>query len=586
MKKTTVLMTIVLMTTMLTAQVDTARFRLEYNAKLENIQKINQQAQFTDTNTSNIDFEYFITPLQPDLTFNLSRIAPAKLTSDPMKRLYRDFLKLGFGYPVSPLVELCVHNPDNRKYSYGLNVYHLSNWSPQVGKMMNNYAYAPSSDTRALVFFNSFFKNQTLYSSIGYNHELATFYGFNRDSLSYLPDIDYFRSKEYRDSLNNSFHHVKAELGIRSNYLQDDRKLKQDVRLNYDMIYTHQRDIENHVALKSFFGYDARFMKISGSQNYRIDFNVDFWNNSFNALDTLNNRRQNYSLAVEFKPTMNFTIKEYHLLLGIGMPIIYNLETAKTSVPLYPVAELQLGIVPGILSLYAGVDGKTSFNSLQQLIYENPFLKPNIDSLRFTKCQISVYGGVKGNLVKKLNYHLSARFSNVKNQHFFMLDTASYLKNQFTVIYKNVQILNVNLNLNWQVLSHLFLNFDANYWGYFNFDRKDDVAWYSPNLTFAFNGKYILKEKYVFDLNFDLQFGRKGLVPGSEAGQYWVKTLAPILNFGVGFEYLINKRFSAFATASNIAFQRYSQYSDFKAFGLHAIAGITYSFGDENISKK
>ncbi len=562
--------------------VDTARFSFSYNPKLSGFSKINQQAIIVDTVSSEVHFDYYITPQQPDLTFAPSPLEPAKLANDPMKRLYRDYLKVGFGYPITPLIELSIHNPDNRKYSYGLNVHHFSSWANQIGEKMKKYAYGPTSNTKAHLFFNTFFKNQTLYSSLSYNHKLAMLYGFNRDSLAYIPDLDHYYRKEFRDTLNNSYHHLRAEIGLRSNYTLEDRKFKQDVRLNYDLVSTFQKDMENHVGVRSYFAYDARFLKISGTQNYRLDFNFDFFNDQFNDLDSLAQKRKDYSVLIEFKPTINFSIKEYHLLLGAGVPIAYSLDLGKTKVPIYPVVELQLGVIKGILSIYAGLDGQTRFNSLQNLLAENPFVKPQIDSLRFTHSQINVYGGIKGNLVKKLNYHISARYAYEKDHHFFILDTASLLKNQFAVIYQNVNTLNVSFNMNWQVLSQLSLNLDANYWGYF-FDRTDQVAWYSPTWSVAFSGNYVVNGKMIFDLNCDLQFGRKALVPHGTEGVYTIETMKPILNFGVGFEYIISKRFSAFATISNIAFQNYSQYYDFRAYGMNALIGITYSFGDESL---
>ena len=562
--------------------IDTARFRLDYTPQLFNFSKINQQAVIVDTVSSEVNFDYYITPQRLDLTFAPSPLEPVKLSTDPMKRLYRNYLKMGFGYPVTPLIELAVHNPDNRRFSYGLNVHHFSSWADQIGKKMKNYAYAPTSNTKAHLFFNTFFRNQTLYSSVTYNHKLATLYGFHRDSLSYISDIERYYAKGYRDTLNNSYHHLRAEIGLRSNYVLEDKKIKQDVRLNYDLVSTFQKDMEHHIGIKSYYAYDARFLKISGSQNYKLDFNFDFFQNNFNSFDSLDKKTQDYSLLVEFKPTMNFTVKEYHLLLGVGVPIAYNWHQGETRVPVYPVTELQLGLIKGILSIYAGVDGKTRFNSLQSLLAENPFVKSQLDSLRFTKSQVNVYGGVKGNLVKKLNYHIAARYAYEKDRHFFVLDTNSLLHNQFDVIYQNVNTLNASFNMNWQVLSQLFLNLDANYWAYF-FDRTDQVAWYSPQWSVAFTGRYVVKNKMIFDLNFDLQFGRKALVPHSTEGVYSIQTMKPILNFGAGFEYIISKRFSAFATINNIAFQNYSKYYDFRAYGMNAMVGVTYSFGDESL---
>jgi hypothetical protein len=562
---------------------------LDFTPRLQNFQKITQPASIPDEPQEPVDFEYEIVPQSIDLSFSPTPIKPVKLPGEVMKKLYRNFLKVGFGYPATPLGELCIHNFDNTKFSYGLNVNHISGWAPPIGKTMKNYAYAPFSDTRTLLFLNTFFKNQTLYSSVGYNHEVAHLYGFSRE-LGF--DSSYYE-KPYRDSLINNFHHLRAEIGLRSNFVQEDAKLKQDIRLHYDFLYTHRKDMENNIGLTSVFAYDVNFNKLNGFLRPQVDFNLDYYmNNWYNEAQVLNTTFNSYKL--EFVPTVKFAVREYHIRLGIGLPIINSLDAVmqgEAKCPVYPVAEVQLGVVPGILSIYAGIDGNTKYNSLKDLLYENPFVKPGLDSLRFTKTQFSVYGGVKGNLVKKLNYHISARYSHTNDMAFFFLDTLSLLKNQFDVVYSNVDLLNVCANINWQVVDKLYLNLEANYWGYFNL-KSIDKPWYKPEWEVAFSGKYYLKEKFIFDLNMKLGFGSWGLSPTRiedincpNLFSYAPKEMKPILNFGAGFEYLVTKRFSCFAMVNNIGAQYFSKYYDFNNLGFNAIIGITYSFGDESLRK-
>jgi len=557
--------------------IDTARFRLDFTPKLQNFNKITQPAVIPEETQEPLDFEYEIVPQLFEQPFSPVPIKPVKFPGDVMKKLYRNFIKIGFGYPITPIGELCIHNFNHSKFSYGLNANHISGWAPPIGKKMKKYAYHPFSDTRILLFFNTFFKNQTLYSSVGYNHEVAHLYGFNRD-LGF--DSHYYK-KSYRDSLKNNFHHLYAEVGIRSNFAQEEPKLKQDVRLNYDFLYTYKKDMENYIGLTSTFGYDFMFKKLNGFLHPQLDFNLSFYNHKWNNKKNISN-----SYKIEFVPTVKFAVREYHIRLGIGIPIVNSLN-GKAKCPVYPVAELQLGILPGILSLYAGVDGETKYNSLKDLLYENPFLKPGIDSLRFSKTQISIFGGVKGNIVKKLNYHISARYSRTNDMKFFLLDTNSLLKNQFDVVYSKVDFVNVCANLNWQVVNKLYLNLEANYWGYFNLNNIEK-PWYKPNWEIALSGKYYLKEKFIFDANMKLGFGSYALVPRLDTSGktiYEKKSMKPMLNFGLGFEYLITKRFSFFTTINNIGFQHFSKYFDFKNVGFNAIAGITYSFGDESLRK-
>lgn len=561
--------------------IDTAKFQIDYNPIISNFNKLNLGEFIKDTARKNVDFDYYIMPQRLDLTFAPSQVKAAKLPADVMKRLYRNFIRVGFGYPVTPLAQISIHNFDNRKHSYGINFHHYSSWGPQVGTKLKKYAYAPTSDTRIHLFFNHFFRKQTLYSSIDYNHELAHLYGFNKDN-GY---DDYYYGKSFRDTLNNSFHHLHAQVGLRSNYVLEDRHLKQDVRIDYNFLYTHKKNMENHIGLTSYFSYDERFLKLSGSQNYRIDLNFDYFNDQLgnSIIDSMPSKNIANSFLLELKPSVNFTIKEYHILLGVGLPFANSTSYQKALFPIYPIAELQLGLVPQIMSIYVGIDGKTELNSLQNLLYENAYLKPNLDTLKFSRTQISIYGGIKGNLVRKLNYRISARYSHTKDLALFRLDTNALLKNQFDVVYTDADILNVCANINWQVLDHLYLNLDANYWGYYNLSNTEH-AWYKPTYEISFGGNYYYKDKFIFDLNLALAFDRWAYIP-YENSNYVIAKMKPILNFGFGFEYLINKELSAFIRVDNLACQYYSKYYDFPSFGINALIGVTYSFGDESLKK-
>lgn len=615
--------------------VDSAQLLIKYVPKLVNSNKINQQAVLRDTVVSEqVEFNYVVAPAKPELSFAPGEMQVGKLNPEVKERYYRNYLKLGFGYPVTPLAELSMHNCQNPKYSYGLNFHHFSSWAGPIGKEQKKFAYAPTSDTRVHLFFNRIFKNHTLYSSVGYNHELANLYGYSTDWVCpelYLNPEQYY-AKEYRDSIRNNFNHVRAELGFRSNFTADEKRLKEDVRVNYDFVRTSWKNMEHGVGLHGMLAYDAKFLKISGYQHYQLDFGFDYFNNAWSDSvpmgtdGSLLRRRAENSLMFELKPSMRFSIREYHLMLGVGIPVLnqYN----KTQCPVYPMAELQMGLIREVLNLYVGVDGRSEYTSLKNLLYENPYVKPNIDTLKFSKCQISIYGGVKGKITDKLNYHVSARYSYRRDLPFFMLDTASLLKNQFDVVYaKKGTELDVNANLSWEAINHLYLTLNGRYHDFYFLEGYDWLGsdgitggkpLYNPRWEIGFEGKYIWRNRFIFTANAKVGFDRWAVVPyaqpvfiynefgepvpvyddnGNQKMQmaYSVEndihpvykggksSVKPVLNFGVGFEYLITKQFTAFAQINNIGHQFATNYYGFNNFGINAIVGITYSFGNEAI---
>ena len=632
MKKITIIAFVLFVAGGLNAQVvDSAQLLIKYVPKLANSNKINQQAVLRDTVVSEqVEFNYVIAPSKPELTFEPGDMQVGKLNPEVRERYYRNYIKLGFGYPITPLAELSVHNCQNPKYSYGLNFHHFSSWAEPIGKEQKKYAYAPSSDTRVHLFFNRIFKNYTLYTAADYNHELANLYGYSRDWV--CPELyvnpDHYYEKDYRDSIKNNFNHVHALVGFRSNFTTEEPRLKEDVRVGYDFLRTVWRNTEHGIALHGMLAYDAKFLKISGFQHYQLDLGLDYYNNMWSDSvrmgtdQSLKRRRIDNSIQFELKPTMRFSIREYHLLVGVGVPLLNQFN--KTQCPIYPVAELQMGLIREVLNLYVGVDGRSEYNSLKKLLYENPYVKPDLDTLKFTKTQISIYGGVKGKITSKLNYHVSARYSYSRDLPFYMLDTASLLKNQFDVVYaKKGTELDVNANLSWEAINHLYLSLNARYHDFFFLEgydwfNSDNITGgkplYIPRWEIGFEGKYILKNKYIFTANAKVGFNRWALVPKTvpeldEFGyqmydwdgnplyqlEYAVEndirknpdgsksSVKPVLNFGIGFEYLITKQFTAFANINNIGCQYATNYYGFNNFGINAIVGITYSFGNEAI---
>ena len=626
MKKTTILLVLMLVCGIgLNAQVvDSAQLLIKYVPKLANSNKINQQAVLRDTVVSEqVEFNYVIAPSKPKMSFAAGDMQVGKLNPEVKERYYRNYIKLGFGYPITPLAELSMHNCQNPKYSYGLNFHHFSSWAEPIGKEQKKYAYAPTSDTRVHLFFNHIFRNHTLYSAVDYNHELANLYGYSKDWTIIYPNYEHYYEKEYRDSIKNNFNHVRAEVGFRSNYTADEKRLKEDVRVSYDFLRTNWRNTEHGVALRGMLAYDAKFLKISGMQHYQLDLGFDYYNNVWSdsipmgSDGSLLRRRVDNALKFEFRPTMRFSIREYHLMVGVGVPVLNQFN--KTQCPIYPVAELQMGLIREVLNLYVGVDGRSEYNSLKKLLYENPYVKPNLDTLKFTKTQISIYGGVKGKITSKLNYHVSARYSYSRDLQFYMLDTASLLKNQFDVVYADKgNELDVNANLSWEAINHLYLTLNARYHDFFflkNYDwfNSDNITGgkplYIPRWELGFEGKYILKSRYIFTANAKVGFDRWALVPMPKVDEYgnpvygWdgqlldyalendirknpdgtKSSVKPVLNFGIGFEYLITKQFTAFANINNIGCQYATNYYGFNNFGINAILGVTYSFGNESI---
>ena len=113
--------------------------------------------------------------------------------------------------------------------------------------------------------------------------------------------------------------------------------------------------MEHIAGLHGMLAYDEKFLKISGLQHYQLDVNMAYFNElwsdsiSMGTDGTRLKRRTSNAFMFELKPTMSFSIREYHLMVGVGVPLINQFN--KTKCPVYPVAELQMGLIREVLNL-------------------------------------------------------------------------------------------------------------------------------------------------------------------------------------------------------------------------------------------
>lgn len=552
------------------AQVDTAYMRREYTPTLQSFQKINQNAEINDPEAEAVTFDYYITPKAYDVSFTPTPIKPAKLGDEFLDPLYRNYLKVGFGTTLTPLLQFYAHNLRSKKMSYGINIDHLSHWAKIKG-----YGPTGASDSKIDLGFKYFFgKDYTMDIRAGYNHLLNHYYGFQTDSVVYTRKDAQFR---------NEFHAASASVKFGSNYTVEDKRLKQNYHIKYDFITGLHQDKEHGVKFNSDWAYDVRWMKISGSQNYKLKFDFEYFQNNIPkmTMDMPPYSRSNRFL-IGATPLISTNIKEYHINVGINLAGVIDKTTDSNyrRFKIHPIVELQLGIVPGIMNIYANITGKTHYTSYLDIIRNNPYVIPDLWDLRYTDDLFEINGGLRGNLFKKFNYHLGVSYTYCDNALFFVLDSTGYA-NRYRVFFDKGSYLKLNGNFNWEVITSLMLGLDVNYQRYWL--KKTEHAPYTPNLEFKLFARYRYKD--LFTLSFDsyMAFFNKAAVLADDIHFYNMK---PYLDFNLGFEYHITRNFNAFLNLNNIACLRNAQWFNYPTYRINGMVGISYSFGKEKVKEE
>ena len=129
-----------------------------YKPEVSDAFKINILPEIKDTVEVDINFDYSIKTKPLNFNFELNKINPARLVGEPLKKLYRSYLKLGFGTKFTPLAELYYNNLRSKDKSFGFYVNHYS--SQGNIRINDKTVYSGFNDNRAGIFGKKIYKNK------------------------------------------------------------------------------------------------------------------------------------------------------------------------------------------------------------------------------------------------------------------------------------------------------------------------------------------------------------------------------------------------------------------------------------------
>lgn len=488
-------------------------------------------------------------------------------TTEKLSQIYNGYARIGIGSIFMPLAEVYYNNTRSRKFNYGFHAQHLSSF----GRMKD---YAPAnydrSNFRAFGGVNE--KKYDWSGELNYNNRGLHFYGFpnenaNADSIAQRFNTIGFKgqySSHKHDSLG-----VNWRAGLEYRHFND-RKPQIDSIADW-------RGRENYFALSGgawfrwgneIFGANAD-LKFNGYK-YGIE------NDSLSLIDTgIVTKNTLFSL----RPYITTYSKNKRLKATIGVDITAN-AAAKTRMYLYPNAEVKYSMFDNILIPYAGVRGGMTQQSFKSLTDVNEFALSNLD-IRNEHKALEGYLGLKGTLSKRIGFNVSASFGNVKDKALFVTDTLYSGRNRFAVIYDTMNIAQVEGALYYQMTEKTKIDVIGRYFSYNA--RNNTYAWNLPQVQFIVRGSYNLYDKFLFNLDVNLEGGRRALLYAKEDGateenNQFSKPLGFVADANLGVEYRYNKRISAFINLNNLAAQRYKRWYSYPVQGFQVMGGVTFRF--------
>lgn len=522
-----------------------------------------------DTNIAAETVNYPLLVLKYDTQTKVDEINPATINiKDQLPQLYNSYAKLGVGSELMPLGEFYFSATRSRKFNYGAHVKHLSSFGNLKG-----FAPAQFDRTGGVIFGAINEKRYTLKGDVRYRNQGLHYYGVS-DTLGLT-----------RDSISQRY----SDFGFSAMYgwhKKDSAKLNFNAGIDYNNFMSRKPEdeqLKDWRARENYFAVNTNAWYKHGKEVYAADFNVRYngyrygtEGDTLTATDTaivLNNT------VVNLKPTITTRLKDNRFKAKIGLDLTIDAHN-KTKAYVFPVAELKYSMFNDIFIPYVGLDGGLTQRTFKSTTQENEFILPNL-ALRNQVKSIELYGGIKGTLSKRVGFNTSISFSRIKDMAFFVTDTMYSIGNKFGLIYDTLNLTTIEGSLSYQLTEKIKVDGTARFYSYDVFNNS--YAWNMPRLQFVLRGSYNLFDKFLFNLDLNLEEGRKALVYGDgtgvteENGQY-IKNLGFIADANLSVEYRYNKRISAFVQLNNFAAQRYSRWYNYPVQRFQGLGGVTFRF--------
>lgn len=533
-----------------------------YKPTLPDVVKKSFLPDMTDTSKVRPDFEYDVKtyPFMPP--YSVSSIKPAALLPDPLTKLYKSYVNLGFGNFVTPLAEVSITNERSKKGAIGLYARHFST-NGKVELQNLEKVFAGYMDNDISLYGKKFLKSSVLSGSVDFMQKTRYAYGYDTSFAGPEPPKKDIRVNYYNIG-------AKAELTsakIDSSEFAYDFELGYNYFFNYRYFNQHTFEFKGEMA-KSFKGFYVG----SGLEfgYYKPSDSISDFHKSIFALS----------------PFIKKSTSQWNVKLGFEALIDKGLfESAKLHI--YPNLRFGFSIIPSYLNFFADLTGKMEKNEPVNIIGVNPYLirGESLYQLRNTDHSLIVGAGFEGETGIGGNYRLSASYSVINDMLLFsnfimtegsmVFDSARY----FIPLYDDAEVLNLHGDMSGKINEKLTFEAGANFYRY-TFTGKDFEG-IKPGWDASLGVKYNLRNKIIAGITMDAIGKRKFPVTTEDplflpSSRIMVDTPAH-LNFNIGAEYRYTKILSFWLKFNNISFSKYYEWAYYPSQRFMCLVGFTYS---------
>ncbi len=531
-----------------------------YKPSLSDVRKKSFLPDLNDTAKTRPDFKYNITTSLYTPEYLISTIKAATLLPDPLPKLYKSYVNIGFGNYFSPLAELSITNERSKKGAIGFYARHFST-NGKVKLDNKNRVFAGYMDNDVSLFGKRFFRKNFLEGSADFVQKTRHAYGYDT-SLVYDP---------VKKDIRLGYNDLGASLSFASLTL-DSASFSYDFDVNYNIFFAAGESYQHNA---SFSGTMAKMYKgfYAGSG---VEF--EYYRPSAQIWD-----KSKYIAGIS--PFIKKSTPQWNFKLGFQM-LLDRDTAASAKFHFYPDVRFGFNIVPSYISFFAGLNGMLEKNEPMKIIEENPFLirdgslflQPN------TSHSLIVSAGFKGNTGIDGNYLVSASYSLINKMLFYSNIVfpddivAPQMGNYFLPLADDVELFKVHGEMTGQITNKILYIGSANWYKYTLTYNK--FPWNKPSWDGRIGVKYNLRDKILAGVDLTALGKRKlsSTVFDISLPASTVIFDTPVhFNLNLSAEYRYTKIMSFWFKINNIAFDKYYEWAWYPSQRFLCMVGFTYS---------
>jgi hypothetical protein len=495
------------------------------------------------------EFDYSIKTIPVETTFDIEPIKPAKMIGEPLSKLYRSHIKVGFGTYATPLLDVSVTNLRSKKFLYGAGFNHFSA-NNRLKNKANEKVYAGFNENKLNLFGKVILEDKVLDGEIYFNQYKYYYYGYNSNKVYPIG----FDIPIKKDSIEyQRFRNIGFNTSLKSNYI-DSLHVNYDIGINYNFLKDYYDVTENKFTIHANFDYFFEREFIG------IDARISYYKTE-QALDTVN-----YAI-VQFNPWVGAFGKKWQIIAGLNT--YFEQEEAKYNV--YPRISLHYNIIDFFLVPYVEYSGMLKEYSYQNTLLENPFVQPGTTILP-SKIKQNLTAGIRGNISSKIGFNLAVNYKEIDNQYLFINDTLDLLENKFTVLYDDMNVVSFSGELSFKKSEKFNVLLKGDFYKYTT--DNEAYAWHKPDYYVSLSPRYLIRNKFI--ITSDIFALSKRYAKSYTNAKGYVE-LEGTIDFNFGVEYRYTKLLSGFVNFNNLMATKYYKWNQYPSQGFHILFGVTYA---------